>query len=132
MIIGLRPPFSDAAQTHPDPEKTDQCRAQFIPFVSIGVHSWLLTASFRLPTNSTHILTAMKNEINPPSRSGSKSVATPVHHRARRAALWAALVCAALAFMAQPARADVTEAWVHRYKKVMSGAYDRAFKVVLD
>src|SRR5206468_3745745 len=55
------------------------------------------------------------------------------HLLARRAGLWAALGCTALAFVAPPARAAaVTEAWVHRYSNVVSNANDRAFKVVRD
>lgn len=51
----------------------------------------------------------------------------------RRAPLWAVLATlAALAFGRPPARAAVTEAWVHRYNNVVSNATDQAFKVVRD
>jgi hypothetical protein len=58
----------------------------------------------------------MTNKLSPQSRFGSESVASLLHLLARRASLWAAFgLLAAQAFAAPPARAAVTEAWVHRY-----------------
>jgi len=52
---------------------------------------------------------------------------------ARHACLWAALgLYAALSFGPLPARAAVTEAWVHRYNNVMGNSIDQAVKVVRD
>jgi hypothetical protein len=43
-----------------------------------------------------------------------------------------AVCCAVLTCLTHPARAAVTEAWVHRYSNVVSNANDVAFKVVRD
>src|SRR5437868_800965 len=51
---------------------------------------------------------------------------------ARPASFWVALWLGVLASAALPARAGVTEAWIHRYSNILSNADDEAYKVVLD
>src|SRR5689334_14151649 len=51
----------------------------------------------------------------------------------RRACLWTGfLAFAMIAFGASPARAAVTEAWVHRFSNVVDNGTDEAVKVVRD
>src|SRR5437016_809546 len=74
----------------------------------------------------------MNNQIIPQSRLGSESGASPVHILARRVCLGAGLgLLAILAFVAHPAQAAVTEAWVHRYTSPANG-YDEALAVAVD
>ena len=55
------------------------------------------------------------------------------HLRSRPAGLWAALVTlASFAFGFQPAQADVTEAWTHRFSNVLNNSVDRPLKIVRD
>ena len=55
------------------------------------------------------------------------------HVHTRRTCHRAALgLLAALATIASPARAAVTEAWVHRYNNVVTNANDQAHRVVRD
>src|SRR2546422_6656970 len=54
------------------------------------------------------------------------------HPRAPHPSFWPVVWLAALAFVAQPVRAAVTEAWVHPYNNVASNSVDQAFKVVRD
>ena len=74
----------------------------------------------------------MRIQIDPPSRFGGESVASPVHLLARRVCLWAALgLLGVLGFAVQPTRAAVTEKWVHRYNSPANG-YDEALAVAVD
>src|SRR6266571_5018887 len=80
-------------------------------------------------TNSAPGRGASLEEMDSPTRR-----ARPLAHLlTRHICLWAALgLLTALAFVGQPVRAAVTEAWLHRYSNVLSNSTDQAFRVVRD
>ena len=74
----------------------------------------------------------MKTQLHSPTATTHMSCALRLL-LPRHARLSSALVAlAALAFGLRPARAAVTEAWVHRYSNVVSNSNDLASKVVTD
>jgi hypothetical protein len=76
----------------------------------------------------------MKNQIHLSSRSElrSGSLRSIIGRRGAWTSLLLAGSYAVPTGVAHPARAAVTEAWVHRYSNVVSNSTDRAFKVVHD
>src|SRR6266511_895261 len=81
-------------------------------------------------TNSASRRGAPFEKTDAPTRKASPKALLLVRHVCLGAAL---AVLAALAFVAYPARAAVTEAWVQRYNhNVVSNSTDQAIKVVCD